>query len=163
VFAVSTLELTLRMLVALAVVGVLMYGTMRLARTKVGVSGTANPISIRARQQLTRSTAAMVLEVGARQVLIAVNDDSVTVLAEGDDLVPVDRDGASTTRPSKHATNQQPQEQAQEIVDLGAKEPRSAADGVGNEAGKHRGGEAFSSASGKKMIDALRERTVRRG
>jgi flagellar biogenesis protein FliO len=144
--AASTAELTLRMIVSLAVVGGVLGVVVRLSRSRLG-SGRARPgIGVQARCQLTRASAVAVVRAGERYFLLGVNDQAVTILAEGDDLVEAELDEA-----------------AAEIVDVLAKDRREAADAeTKGGAGRRHGRAGGPASSGMSVIEALREKTVRR-
>lgn len=84
--ASTTAELMIRMIVGLAVVlGLLVVGT-RVARGRVGRTTTVD-IKICGRQVLSKASSIAVVRVGGRHLLLGVNDSSISLLAEGDDLV----------------------------------------------------------------------------
>ncbi|MEM8926220.1 MAG: flagellar biosynthetic protein FliO [Actinomycetota bacterium] len=88
----STLELTIRMLIGLAVIGGLLYVINRTARNRLGRGGGID-LEVCGRQALTRSSSVAVVRVGERHLLLGVNDHAVTLLTEGDDLLAATRGG----------------------------------------------------------------------
>jgi len=95
--AASSLELFVRMGLSLALVFVLMAVVLKASRARVGPVLAKDGLSVCSRRQLTRSASVMVLRAGERHLLVAVNDQSVTLLAEGDDLASVDEPTATDT------------------------------------------------------------------
>lgn len=82
----STL-LLVRMAGSLVVVIGLLWGLVKLARSR-GLGGAAQDlIAVRAQRGLNRSTSLMLVQVGSRNLLLGVADGGVQVLSEGDDLV----------------------------------------------------------------------------
>lgn len=82
----STL-LLVRMAGSLAVVIVLLWVLVKLARAR-GLGGADQDlIAVRAQRGLNRSTSLMLVQVGSRNLLLGVADGGVEVLSEGDDLV----------------------------------------------------------------------------
>ena len=134
--AASTVELTLRMVVALAFVGGALLFVTRIARTRLRLNVADTPIDVYGRRQLTKSSAVAVVRAGKRYVLIGVNDHAITLLAEGDDLVD----------PALEP----------EVVDVRGKTTRGGA-------WKRRNGTKGPASSGTGVVNALREKTVRRG
>lgn len=85
--ATSTVELTIRMGVALAVIMAIMYLATRFAKRQIGFRGQDRPqIEVRAQRQLTKHATLSLVRAGGRQMLIASNSQAITLLAEGDDL-----------------------------------------------------------------------------
>lgn len=84
--AVSTLELTLRMVVGLTVVVGLLWLATRTARNRLQLGGQASVLEVCHRQQLTRSATVALVRSGRRHFLIGVNDGAITLLADGDEL-----------------------------------------------------------------------------
>lgn len=101
--AVSTVELTIRMVVGLAVVGVLLFLLNRMTRRVLDGRSRLRPtISIRHQQRLDRHASVTLLQAGDRNLLIGTAGQSIVLLAEGDDLAVDEplRPGSSTgTRP----------------------------------------------------------------
>jgi flagellar biogenesis protein FliO len=100
--APSTAELLLRLVISLAIMGVLLWGVVRVGRGRrgralLGVVGGArvDQIELRARRQLSRSASLTLVRVGSRTLLLGIGDGGVAVLAEGDDLTVVDTAGAA--------------------------------------------------------------------
>lgn len=94
VFAdMSVLWLGLRLVFSLGIVlGLIVALSWMAKRGKglgLGAAGRARKgaIEVRARHQLSRSTTVALLEVGDRALLIAANDQSIEVIAEGEDLL----------------------------------------------------------------------------
>ena len=89
-FAVSTLELTLRMGVALTLILGIMYLATRLARRQLGTRGNDRPhIDVQYQRQLTKHATLSLIKAGDRSLLVASNNQAITLLAEGDDLTAV--------------------------------------------------------------------------
>jgi flagellar protein FliO/FliZ len=146
IVAASSAELMVRMLVSLAVVAGVVGLGWKASRTRFGSGRARAGIGVHARCQLTRSSSVAVVRAGRRHFLLGVNDQSVTVLAEGDDLVEGDE---PTARP--------------EIVELEAKDrPRCADVEIKSGAGRRHGRAGGSASPGMSVIEALREKTVRR-
>lgn len=87
VLAVSTVELTIRMVVGLAVIGLLLLILNRIGRRVMDGRGGSRPsISIRHQQRIDRHTSVTLLTAGGRNLLIGTSSQSIVLLAEGDDL-----------------------------------------------------------------------------
>ena len=79
--------LLLRMIGSLIVVAALLWGLTRLARAR-GLGGSGQDlIAVRAQRGISRSTSLILVQVGAKHLLLGVADGGVRVLSEGDDLV----------------------------------------------------------------------------
>jgi flagellar biogenesis protein FliO len=172
--AVSTVELTIRMVVALALVSGLLLVVTRTARTRLRMGVGGAPLEVCHRHQVTRSSTVALVRSGRRHLLIGLNDHAITVLAEGDDLVaPVD-EGADATAP--RARGRRPPSADidldldldldlvradHETGDAAGRPPVDAGTAKGG-ARKRRRGADRSTPSGMGVIDALRERSVRR-
>lgn len=79
--------LLLRMIGSLVVVAVLLWALTKLARSRgLGAAGQ-NLIDIRAQRGLSRNTSLILVQVGAKHLLLGVADSGVRVLSEGDELV----------------------------------------------------------------------------
>lgn len=86
--AVSTIELTLRMMVALLVILAILYVSTRVARRRLGPGRADGPaIDVAFQRPLTKHATLSLIKAGDRNLLIASNNQSITLLAEGDDLV----------------------------------------------------------------------------
>ena len=91
---VSLVGLGFRLILSLAVVLGMIASLVWLARRRGGgfgfSIGTATPgdISVCAREQLDRNNSVALLRVGERAMLVGVSEGAVSVLAEGDDLLP---------------------------------------------------------------------------
>ena len=143
-FAASTLWLGVRLIFSLAIVLGLIYALSWAARRGkglgLGIGAQRGAISVRAREQIGRNTTVALLEVGDRVLLIGANEQAVEVLAEGDDLIVDDpepepsEDGESGSTTS---TDDRTSSQADPFI---------------------RG----SATPGMNLIEALRERSVRR-
>jgi len=154
----STVELTVRMVVSLAVMGLAVLVVTKLARGRLRLGGVRADIAVHARHQLTRNASVAVIRAGDRWLLVGVTDTNVTVLAEGDDLAaaPAATD-ASASAPGASGVPHEPA-------------PRSshhrarAADGMARRgAGKrHWRAPDGPGRSRTSLIEALREKTVRR-
>ncbi len=150
VLAVSTVELALRMILALAILVVVLLGAGRLARKRLGGAGRMPEIEIAARRQLTKTSTLAVVRAGQRHVLIGVNDHAITVLAEGQDLL-ADDDGVESEPGSEP------------VVDIRTPEQQATA-GDGRRREARRPGPTIRSAGPRSsVVEALRDLTVRRG
>lgn len=153
ILAASTVELMLRMLVSLAIIGAFAFGALRVSRRRLGLGSARPGISIHARHQLTRTASVAVVRAGDRYFLLGVTDHGVNLLAEG---------GPEMITPAPDPLDG---------VEDGPAEPASGsaqvragpADGsaIGG-AGKRHGRAVSSVSSGMSVIEALREKTVRR-
>lgn len=97
--AVSTIELTLRMGVALVLITSFLVGATRFTKRHLHNRGQDRPqIDIRHQRQLSKQATVTLLTAGSRNLLIAHTASSTTLLAEGDDLVaaPTAADGPSS-------------------------------------------------------------------
>jgi len=96
--AVSTAELTIRMVVGLLVVGLLLLILHRIGRRVMDGRAASRPsITIRHQQRLDRHASVTLLSAGGRNLLIGTSNQSIVLLAEGDDLADADpRSTAST-------------------------------------------------------------------
>ena len=141
---VSLLSLALRLAVSLGIVLLLMFGAASLLRRRAGAggmrlaalgrpgAGRTAPLAVVARQPLGRTAAVAVVRCGDRALVVGVTDTSVTMLAEADASVFDPRD-------------------AREEQD------GSEADGPVPPGGAMRSGTTWTG-----VLEALRERTVRR-
>jgi flagellar biogenesis protein FliO len=85
--AVSSAELTIRMVVGLAVVGLLLWILHRVTRRVLDGRGAGRPtITIRHQQRLDRNASVTLLTAGERNLLIGTSGQAIVLLAEGDDL-----------------------------------------------------------------------------
>ena len=85
--AVTTAELTIRMVVGLLVVGLLLLVLNRIGRrVLVGRPGHRPVITIRHQQRLDRHASVTLLTAGGRNLLVGTTSQSIVLLAEGDDL-----------------------------------------------------------------------------
>ena len=104
--AVSTVELTIRMVVGLAVIGLLLLILNRIGRRVMDGRGGSRPsISIRHQQRLDRHTSVTLLTAGGRNLLIGTSNQSIVLLAEGDDLAEPEPSGAVTSTGSSGAVS----------------------------------------------------------
>lgn len=86
-FAVSTFELSLRMGVALTVVLTVLSVATAVGKKRLrSRGGDRAPIVIRHQQQLSKHTTVALVTAGQRNLLIAINPQATTLLAEGADL-----------------------------------------------------------------------------
>ena len=79
--------LLLRMIGSLAVVAVLIWALTKLARTRGLGRPAQDLIDIRAQRGLSRNTSIILVQVGAKNLLLGVADGGVRVLSEGDELM----------------------------------------------------------------------------
>lgn len=85
--AVSSTELTIRMVVGLVLVVVLLLALNRVTRRFLaGRPGRGPAIAVRHQQRLDRHTSVTLLTAGERHLLIGTSGQSIVLLAEGDDL-----------------------------------------------------------------------------
>ncbi len=86
---VSTVELSLRMGVALVVVvSLVVLGTGLIRRR--GVGGGASLVRVEYQRQLTKQTVLSLVVVGEQQLLVASNGENTTLLAQGPGLLASD-------------------------------------------------------------------------
>ena len=143
-FAASTLWLGVRLIFSLAIVLGLIWALAWAARRGkglgLGIGAQRGAISVRAREQVGRNTTIALLEVGDRVLLIGANEQAVEVLAEGDDLIadpPEPEPADGDTGSDDMTTDDRTSSQADPVI---------------------RG----SAPPGMNLIEALRERSVRR-
>lgn len=83
----SLLELSIRLVVSLAVVLGLMWGAAALLKRRTGGArvgaGRHGRMEVLARQPLGRNSSVTMVRVGERALVLGVTDQQVTVLAEG--------------------------------------------------------------------------------
>ncbi len=139
--ATSTLWLGVRLVVSLAIVlGLIMALSWAARRGKglgLGLGAQKGAISVRAREQLGRNTTIALVEVGDRVLLIGANEQAVEVLAEGDDLI-VDEPEPEPSDDGDMSTDDRTSSQADPFI------------------------RGSSAPPGMNLIEALRERSVRR-
>jgi flagellar biogenesis protein FliO len=149
VSAPSTAELLLRMVVALALMGGMLWGVVRVARSRRGssllgvVAGSrVEHLEVVARRQLSRSSSVALVRCGPRVLLLGVADTGLQVLAEGDEL------GEPAPVPTVRAD-------PVDVVDDGAN--------IDGEVARTRlPGASGPGPTRTGVVDALRELTVRR-
>lgn len=79
--------LLLRMIGSLAVVAVLLWALTKLARARgLGTAGQ-DFIDVRAQRGLSRNSSIILVQVGAKHLLLGVADGGIRVLSEGDELI----------------------------------------------------------------------------
>lgn len=146
----ATAELTIRMLLGLAViVGMLALGT-RMVRRRVG-GAAAVAIDVRGRQVLSKAASVAVVQVGSRNLLLGVSEHGVSLLAEGDDLVDDPTAGTDSGDSS-----------AIDLTDaIDATEGAATTDETGGTDAR-RPRIASTALDHATVIDALRQRTVRK-
>ncbi|PZM98286.1 MAG: flagellar protein [Actinobacteria bacterium] len=142
------IELLLRITLSLLIVLGLMWGMARLARRPLGGRG-GSVLAVLARQQLSRGSAVAVLRVVDRALVVGVTDHQVTLLAETD-LATVERQLAEPVEKTRITVTHAD----------GAESALVSTDAVGRK-GKL-DGSLLSPATWSRLIEALRERTVRR-
>lgn len=176
----STAELSLRMVVSLSVMGLAALVVMKLARGRLRLGGARADIAVHARHQLTRNASVAVIRAGERWLLVGVTDTNVTVLAEGDDLAADPSAAASSAAGSSAvATSAGPlpppvaEGSADDLRPPADRRPGAgsahhrarAADGAARRGAGKRHRRATESGPGRSrtsLIEALREKTVRR-
>ena len=141
--ATSTLWLGVRLIFSLAIVlGLIMALSWAARRGKglgLGLGAQKGAISVRGREQLGRNTTLTLVEVGDRILLIGANEQAVEVLAEGDDLLAEEPESPpSNGDDGDLSTDDRTSSQADPFI-----------------RGK-------SAPPGMHLIEALRERSVRR-
>lgn len=91
---ISVLWLGLRLVASLGVILAMIAGLAWLAKRPRGLGFGLGPakgaISVRSREQLNRSSTIALIEVGERAFLIGTTEQQVTILAEGNDLLPAE-------------------------------------------------------------------------
>lgn len=140
--AASTAELTLRMVVSLVLIGTVLLLAVKLTKGRLRTGARRSGIGVHARHQLTKASSVTVIQAGERYFLLGVNDASVTLLAEGDDLV--------LTEPGS------------DVVDVRSSGSKSAKTERGARK-RHGRADTGTAPAGKNVIEVLREKTVRRG
>ncbi|MCP3993181.1 MAG: hypothetical protein GY724_29230 [Actinomycetia bacterium] len=155
--AVSTVELTLRMLVSLTLVSGLLWAITRVARNRMGGGSATAPLDICQRHQLTKSSAIAIVRAGQRHLLVGVNDHAITLLAEGDDLALPPKIKVDGDRPVLEPGPATPEAARSESV-----RAKPIVDVRKSGARKRRSGGAASASSGIGLLEVLRERSVRR-
>ena len=140
----SVLWLGLRLLFSLAIVlGLIMALTWAARRGKglgLGIGGghKGAMISVRAREQVGRNTTVALLEVGDRILLIGANEQSIGVLAEGDDLLAEEPEAGSPSGGTALSTDDRTSSQSDPFI------------------------RGTSAPPGMNLIEALREWSLRR-
>ncbi len=157
--AVSTVELTLRMLVSLALVSGLLLTITRFTKSRMGGRSAAAALDVCHRHQLTKSSAIAVVRAGQRHFLVGVNDNAITLLAEGDDLAAAP--GAEGDQDEK-VPALGPGVEGPEAARTEAGRAKPVVDVRKDGARKRRSGGAASASSGIGLLEVLRERSVRR-
>ncbi|MEM9466964.1 MAG: flagellar biosynthetic protein FliO [Actinomycetota bacterium] len=139
-FAASTLWLGVRLIFSLAIVLGLIWALAWAARRGkglgLGIGAARGSINVRAREQVGRNTTIALLEVGDRVLLIGANEQAVEVLAEGDDLIAEEPE-STPSEDGDVSTDDRTSSQVDPVI---------------------RG----SAPPGMNLIEALRERSVRR-
>jgi Flagellar biosynthesis protein, FliO len=180
--AASTAELTLRMAVSLALMGLVALVAMKFLRGRLGLGAGRAGLAVQTRQQLSRGASVAVIRAGERHFLVGVTETTVTLLAEGDDLISAVGGavgagaGAGTAALQAEAAgggaraglgflpNSAPGRRTR--VGSGGRNAQvrhRGADGTPIDgAGKRHRRAAGPPTSGKSVIEALREKTVRR-
>lgn len=153
-FAVSTIELTLRMLVSLALVSGALLLITRFTRSRFRLGGPRATIDVQGRHQLTKSSSIALVRAGQRHLLVGVNDHAITLLAEGDDLVDDLIDNGET------AGSEDNTDPVVDVRNGESKQLRGKTDKSG--ARKRRRGTGSLAPAGMGVIEALREKSVRR-
>ena len=107
--ATSTIELTLRMGVALAIIMGIMWLVTRFARRHLNHRGQDRPnIDVQYQRQLTKHATLSLVKAGDRNLLIASNNQAITLLAEGDDLITPSASDAKPQRLTRQVVGEQP-------------------------------------------------------
>ncbi len=107
--ATSTIELTLRMGVALLIIMGIMWLVTRFARRHLNHRGHDRPnIDVQYQRQLTKHATLSLVKAGNRNLLIASNNQAITLLAEGDDLTAAPESEAQPQRLTRQAVGEQP-------------------------------------------------------
>ncbi len=181
---VSTIELLIRMIVSLAVIGGLLWFIQQVGRKRLGGLGRSAtaPIEVTSRKQLSRTSSIALVRVGERNILIGVTDAGVSLIAEGDDLNnhPLSP-SASDRKTRRRKPGQEEHAQAKRdkhgseselLAELGiaAERPFAGAKSQSTTrtskktglARKPDHGAKGSTHSGTRALDALREMTVRK-
>jgi flagellar biogenesis protein FliO len=160
----TTAELTIRMLVSLVLVSGMLWMVTQFARKRLRAGSAAAALDVCNRHQLTKSSAVAVVRAGHRHFLVGVNDHAITLLAEGDDLILATDDGDGSGDQGDAEAGPvvpRPASTAPEVAASKPKRSRAIVDVRRSGARKRRGG-AASASSGIGVIEALRERSVRR-
>ena len=135
----SSIELVGRLALSFALIGVMLYGFAWVAKRRqtrglLGF-GAANdaPVAVLSRQVLGKGSSVVVLRAGQRHLLVGVTDHQLSLLAEGENLLPPE------TAPE--AADQRQSLSSPRTGSTGSTDPGSSRMG---------------------FVEALRERTVRR-
>ena len=101
---VSTIELVARMTGSLLVIGGLLWVVQRVGKNRLGGLGrsASSPLQVTSRKQLGRTSSVALVQAGQRNILIGITETSISLLAEGDDLVAdlVGEGDSPTTSPA---------------------------------------------------------------
>lgn len=109
VLATSTIELTLRMGVALLIIMGIMWLVTRFARRHLNHRGQDRPhIDVQYQRQLTKNATLSLVKAGNRNLLIASNNQAITLLAEGDDLTATPESEGQPQRLTRQVVGEQP-------------------------------------------------------
>jgi len=102
----SVLWLGFRLVASLAVILAMIAGLSWMAKRSkgmgFGLGPTKGAIVVRSREQLNRAGTIALIEVGDRALLVGATEQSITVLAEGDDLLPAEVAVSTDDRTSSH-------------------------------------------------------------
>ncbi len=147
----STLLLMVRLLLALAFVGGLLWFMTRAAKSGkfgsiLGGGPTHDDLEVTSQRALGRNTSVALVRAGGRHLLVGVSDHGVQLLAEGDDLAPAATDEPTIGQEDRIDLDQQSHEQLAE---------RQAAP-------KHLSAMFTPTQPRMTLIDSLRELTVRK-
>jgi flagellar biogenesis protein FliO len=88
----SVLSMAFRLVVSLgivlAMIAALAWAAKRPKGLGLGFNAKGAAITVRGREQLGRASTIALLQVGDRTILVGANEHTISVLAEGDELLP---------------------------------------------------------------------------
>jgi flagellar biogenesis protein FliO len=169
--AVTTLELTIRMVVALIVIGAMLWLLTRTAQRWTRGRAGRVPIQVVHQQRLDKHASVTLLAAGDRHFLVGTSGQAMVLLGEGDDLAPEPEPSGERRRPSRGPGRRRVGASDRSGRD-GRRDRTDQTDGVagdvtvdvrsaGDDSGRDRGlGNGGRGKGGP--IRALQDRTVRR-
>ncbi len=159
----STLELVIRMVASLMVIGTVVLLAQRLTRSRLGARMQRSGLDIVARRQLTKSSSVVLVRAGNRHVLLGVSDERVAMLTEGDDLVfDDDLDDAAVAESIDLTGEAAAGLTVDELLGVSPNTPERSADPQPTSGARMLHGRTSSATTRMSVIDALRDLTVRK-
>ncbi len=105
---VSTIELVARMIGSLLVIGGLLLLVQRLGKNRLGGLGRGGSptLTVTSRKQLGRGSSVALVQAGQRNFLLGVTENSIRLLAEGNDLAtnPLQEADSKAVPPTRSRT-----------------------------------------------------------